>query len=264
VGIAILAFYTFGMPVWQSVLAIIMSFFLAIVACRVCGETDTTPVGAMGKVTQLMYGGIAPGKANVNLMAACVTAGAADSSSDLLIDLKSGYMLGANPRKQFVAQAAGIFMGTFASVIGFSLVVPNADALGTAQFPAPAAQAWRAVAELLSEGLESMHPTVIWAIIIGGSVGIILPLLEKLLPKYKGWIPSAAGLGLAFTFPWDYSLLFFIGAVIGLVLEKKSPKIAEDFTFPVASGIIAGEALMGVALIFLENGRQMLQQILGS
>jgi len=269
IGIVILAYYTFGMPIWQSVLAILLSFFLAIVACRVCGETDTTPVGAMGKVTQLIYGAISPASAstsvsramNVNLMSACITAGAADSASDLLIDLKSGYMLGANPRKQFIAQFAGIFMGTLASVLAFSLVVPNADALGTAQFPAPAAQTWAAVAKLLGEGFSSLHSTAVWAIIIGGSVGILLPLLERIMPKYKAWVPSAAGLGLAFTFAWYYSLLFFIGAVIGLVIEKKYPKVAEDFTFPVASGVIAGEALMGVGLIFWENGPQMLEQL---
>ncbi len=262
-GIVYLAYTTFDMPIWQSTLAIVLSFFLAIVACRVCGETDTTPVGAMGKVTQLMYGGIAPGKPNVNLMAACITAGAADSSSDLLIDLKSGYMLGANPRKQFLAQFAGIFMGTLASVLGFTLVVRTADDLGTAQFPAPAAQAWAAVAKLLGDGFDALHYTVVWAIIIGGAVGILLPLIEKLLPKEKWrvWVPSAAGLGLAFTFPWYYSLLFFIGAVIGLVIEKKWPKASEDFTFPVASGVIAGEALMGVALIFIEKGPQMFEQI---
>ena len=92
-------------------------------------------------------------------------------------------------------------------------------------------------------------------------MGILLPLLERLMPKYKGWVPSAAGLGLAFTFAWYYSLLFFIGAVIGLLIEKKWPKVSEDFTFPVASGIIAGEALMGVALIFWENGPQMFTQL---
>lgn len=267
IGVVVLAYYVFAMPLWLSILAIVLSFFLAIVACRVCGETDTTPVGAMGKVTQLMYGVITPGqlvsrvKMNINLMAACITAGAADSSSDLLIDLKSGYMLGANPRKQFIAQFAGIFTGTLASVVGFTLVVPNADALGTAQFPAPAAQAWAAVAKLLSDGLAALHSTAVWAIIIGGGVGILLPLLEKTLPKYNKWVPSAAGLGLAFTFPWYYSLLFFVGAVIGLVIEKRSPKTAEDFTFPVASGVIAGEALMGVALIFIENGPQMFEQL---
>ena len=57
VALAWLAKATFGMPYWQSTVAVLLSFFLALVACRVTGETDTTPVGAMGKVTQLIFGG---------------------------------------------------------------------------------------------------------------------------------------------------------------------------------------------------------------
>jgi GTPase SAR1 family protein len=49
---------------------------------------------------------------STNLMTAGVTAGAAGSAADLLTDLKSGYLLGANPRKQFIAQAWGIVAGT--------------------------------------------------------------------------------------------------------------------------------------------------------
>src|SRR5690606_28587910 len=108
VAISWLAHYTFGMPYWQSVLAVLMTFGLALVACRVTGETDTTPIGAMGKIMQLTFGvlhpaskaGSAVAAMNVNLMAANITAGAAGSSADLLTDLKSGYLLGANPRKQ--------------------------------------------------------------------------------------------------------------------------------------------------------------------
>ena len=70
VALAWLGHASFGMPVWQSAIAVAMSFLLALVACRVTGETDTTPVGAMGKVTQLAFGALSPGNVNVNLMSA--------------------------------------------------------------------------------------------------------------------------------------------------------------------------------------------------
>ncbi|MHC4350511.1 MAG: OPT family oligopeptide transporter, partial [Planctomycetota bacterium] len=111
VALAWLAHYTFGMPYWQTTLAVVLTFGLALVACRVTGETDTTPVGAMGKIMQLVFGSVSPGNMNVNLMSANITAGAAGSSADLLTDLKSGYLLGANPTKQFIAQFSGIFVG---------------------------------------------------------------------------------------------------------------------------------------------------------
>ena len=117
------------------------------------------------------------------------------------------------------------------------------------------------MAEVLSKGVGSLGPVKIWSIVVGGLVGIVLPLLAKIFPKQEKWIPSAAGIGLAWTFHWYYSLLFFLGAVIAYGFEKGKPKKAEEFIFPVASGIVAGGSLMGVVLIFWENGPQMVQQI---
>ncbi len=274
-GLAVLGHLTFHMPYWQTLIAVVISFALALVACRVTGETDTTPVGAMGKITQLTFGAISPGNMNVNLMSANVTAAAAGASADLLTDLKSGYLLGAHPRKQFIAQFAGIFVGTLIPVVCFNILVPNASVLGGDQFPAPAAQTWKAVAEALSRGLASLEPVKVNLIIIGGLVGIILPLLSRFLqkpethPKHKTyakvlpWVPSPAGLGLAWTFHWYYGLLFFLGALAGGWFEKRHPKAAEDYTFPVASGVIAGESLMGVVLAFWQNGPEMVRRILG-
>ena len=261
IGVVATAYFAFEMPVWMGILAVVLSFFLALVACRVAGETDTTPVGAMGKVTQLMYGAITP-KAmrieqptqtqNVNLMAACITAGVADSASDLLIDLKSGYVLGANPRKQFLAQAAGIFVGTAVTVPVFYLLVPDAQALGADQWPAPAAQVWASVAKLLSQGLDSLHYTAQAALVIGGLVGVALVALSKILPpKARPWVPSPMGIGLAFTFHFYYAFSMFLGGVIGWLFLKRYPKQSKRLTFPIASGIIAGESLMGIFVILL-------------
>ena len=118
------------MPLWQSIVAVLLTFILALVACRITGETDTTPIGAMGKVTQLIFGGLSPGNMNINLMSANITAGAAASAADLLTDLKSGYLLGANPRKQFLAQFAGIFSGTIVTVLCFRVLVPDGSRAG--------------------------------------------------------------------------------------------------------------------------------------
>ncbi|MFH0881364.1 MAG: OPT family oligopeptide transporter [bacterium] len=252
IGVMAVAKVAFGMPLWQSLLAIFLSFFLALVACRTTGETDTSPIGAMGKVMQLAYGAIAPGKTTINLMAANITAGVADSSSALLIDLKSGYILGGNPRKQFLAQFIGIFIGTAITVPSFYLLVPDASALGTDQWPAPAAQVWAGVARLLAAGLESLHPTARIALLVGGAVGIILVVLPRLLPqKARVWVPSPLGLGLAFTFHFWYALSMFIGGVIQYVVSRQNSRAESTFTVPIASGLIAGESLMGIFIILL-------------
>ncbi len=263
VALASLGHASFGMPVWQSAIAVALSFLLALVACRVTGETDTTPIGALGKVTQLTFGALSPGNVNVNLMSANITAGAATSAADLLTDLKSGYLLGAHPRQQFLAQFSGIFVGTVVTVLTFAILVPNAQVLGTDQFPAPAAQTWSAVAIALGQGLSSLESVKLWLIFAGGLVGVVLTLAPVLLPKYQEYLPSAAAFGLAWVFHWYYGLLFFLGALVALLLEKRKPKLAEEFTLPVASGVVAGGSLMGVVLVFWANGGSILNKLLG-
>jgi uncharacterized oligopeptide transporter (OPT) family protein len=264
VGLAWIGHAVFGMPYWQTAVAVLLSFALALVACRVTGETDTTPVGAMGKITQLAFGVLSPGNMNVNLMSANITAATAGSSADLLTDLKSGYLLGANPRQQFLAQFAGIFVGAIVTVLSFRILVPDASVLGSDLFPAPAAQTWRAVAIALSGGLAALGAVKIWSIVVGALVGVALTVLPLLMPeRHHHLIPSPAGVGLAWTFHWHYGVLFFAGALLGWGLEKRHRQLSEELTFPVASGWIAGESLMGVALVMWENAPALLARLLG-
>ncbi len=77
-----------------------------------------------------------------------------------------------------------------------------------------------------------------WCMAIGALVGIFLPLLAKIFPKHEKWIPSAAGIGLAWTFHWYYSFLFFLGAVIGYGFEKndaRNNRRSSCFPWPRAS-----------------------------
>jgi hypothetical protein len=64
-------------------------------------------------------------------------------------------------------------------------------------------------------------------------------------------------------FNWYYGLLFFLGALVALLIERREPKIAKEFTLPVASGVIAGGSLMGVALVFWANGGGILSKFFG-
>ena len=243
--------FAFNTTVFMGLVAVAMTFFLAIVACRATGETDCTPIGAMGKITQLMFGVLAPTNIVTNLMTASVTAGAASASGDLLTSLKTGYILGANPRKQFLAQLAGIFAGVIVVVPAFYLLVPNAEALGTDKWPAPAAQVWAAVARLLANGFSALHPTARWGLLLGGLTGLIIPMLERLFPKHHKFIPSAMGLGMAFVIPFFNSLSMFIGAAIATWLQARKPALAEKYVVPVSAGLIAGESLVGVAIALL-------------
>ena len=257
-GVVFLADRFFSVPWYYGMLGVVLAFVLALVAARATGESDITPVGAMGKIMQLTYGILIPQSTTANLMTASITASSASSSADLLTDLKSGYLLGANPRRQFLAQLMGVIPGTLATVTVFYLLVPDATALNgvgqkAPQFPAPAAQAWKAVAEVFRLGLGNMHPMYRQAIFVGLALGVVMVLLERALPRYKRFLPSATGIGLGLILPFQYPLSMLIGAIIAWAWTRKSSKSAEDYLVPVAAGLIAGVSIMGVIAAFLDS-----------
>jgi uncharacterized oligopeptide transporter (OPT) family protein len=243
-GLIAVQYFAFHIAVWLGLLSVAFSFVVTLVACRATGETDTTPIGAMGKVTQLLYAMLpgAKGIESINLMAAGTTAAAAGAAADLLTDLKSGYLLGANPRRQFLAQFYGVFFGVLAVVPAWYLMVPDKQALEA--FNPPATNMWRAVADLLTQGVNHLPHTALIAILIGALVGCLLPLLETLWPKTRPWLPSAMGLGLAWVVPFQNALSFLIGGLILTVWQKWNRKNSDTFAIPIASGLVAGESLV--------------------
>jgi OPT family oligopeptide transporter len=247
----ILANSLFHVVWWMGVIAVLATFFLVVVAARATGETDITPTGPLSKITQLTFGAIKPGDISTNLMTANITAGSCSHAGDLLTDLKSGYLLGANPRQQFIAQFFGVFAGGLAVVPIYFILIPDASLLGGEKWPAPAALVWRGVAELLSKGVGALPPTARIGLAVGAVVGIALPLLEKAFPKQKKFIPSATGLGLAFTINGFNSVSMFLGALAALLFTRFNKKLADKTIIPVSSGIIAGESLMGVGIAML-------------
>lgn len=241
----------FDIEWWMGAIAVAMSFFIAIVACRATGETDTTPTGALGKLTQISFGVIDPGTAVTNLMAANVTAGVGLHAADLLTDLKSGYLLKADPRQQFWAQFFGVIAGSLFVVPAFRILVPTPDSLGTEQWPAPGAQTWKSVAVMMSNGIDALHPTAQAGLVIGAVLGVVLVLLERFVPKLKPYLPSPTGFGLGFTTPAYNSMNMFVGALIAIWLERTRPEFAEKSLVSAASGIVAGCSLMGVLVAAL-------------
>jgi len=238
-----LQYIAFSIAPHVGFVTVTLSFFLALVACRATGETDITPMSAMGKITQLTVAVLAPGATVTNLMAASVTANIASSSADLLTDLKSGYLLGANPKKQFLAQLSGVFFGVAAIIPAWYLMVPDVAALE--KFEPPSVNVWKAVAMALSKGIQNVPETARWGMLIGGLLGIALAIADKKAPKrFKTYIPSAMGLGLAWVVPFQNSLAFFVGALLSEIWAKINKKNAELYVVPVASGAVAGESLM--------------------
>ncbi len=170
-----------------------------------------------------------------------------------MTDLKSGYLLGAHPRRQFLAQAIGVIAGTLATVVGFHLLVPDASVLtgagsGAPTFAAPSAQTWLAVAQLFQHGVGSLHPMARHGMAWGLLAGALLSALEIALPRRRRWIPSPIGLGLGFILPFFNPFSMLLGAVGAWLWARRNYAHAERYVVPVSSGIIAGESIVSVAI----------------
>jgi len=247
--VVFLMWFLFGIPWWAGVVALPLSVVMGVVASRVTGETDVTPTKALGPATQLIYGGMLPGHLPANIMGANVTGGVGLHAADLLTDLKSGYLLGANPRQQFYAQIFGVIAGAAVVVPAFRLLIPDVSVLGGEEFPAPSVKVWAGVSELLVKGLSTMHSTVRMMAAIGAALGVTLALAERFVPKRFGrFIPSAPGLGIALVVPGANAVSMFLGAALGAIVRAYDKRLADRSVVSVSSGFIAGESLMGVAV----------------
>ncbi len=243
--VVLLQWFLFGIPVWMGVFAVLLALVVALVAARATGETDTTPTAAMGKLVQLIFGGLHPGNMTTNLMTAQASAGVALHASDLLTDLKSGYVLGARPRVQFFAQFFGVIAGSLVVVPAFALLVPDASVFPD-KYAAPTVLAWAAVAQLLAKGVDMLHWTARYALVAGAAMGVLFVVLERALPRWRPYLPSAMAFGLAWTMPAWNSLSMGVGGLAAFALEKKRPRLAAVLVISGASGLIAGESLAGV------------------
>jgi uncharacterized oligopeptide transporter (OPT) family protein len=121
-------------------------------------------------------------------------------------------------------------------------MVPDKKALEA--FNPPATNMWRAVADLLTQGINHLPHTALIAIVIGALVGMALSVIEKLWPKAQPYLPSAMGLGLAWVVPFQNAFSFLIGAVIVCAWRKWNQKNSDTYAIPIASGLVAGESLV--------------------
>jgi uncharacterized oligopeptide transporter (OPT) family protein len=250
----------FGVDRLMALAGVPLLLILALVAANSTALTSTTPVGATSKITQLFYGLIQPGNVKTNIATASITAEVVSNASNLLMDIKPGYMLGAKPRQQAIGHVIGIFAGALFSVPLFFLlftsrVVPgDPESLSTMQsdqFPMPAVTIWKGVAEVLSLGFGNLSPTIVWAVIIAAIVGLVTEVARIVS---KGKFPlSPVGLGLAFVLNFQSSFAFFLGAFFFWVMGRGWKKMKEgegnfwsENVEPICAGLIAGAALIGI------------------
>ncbi|MFM2095469.1 MAG: hypothetical protein RIS70_2593 [Planctomycetota bacterium] len=263
--VAFMAKSFFGIDYWLSVVALALVFVFCLIAINSTGLTSITPIGAMGKLTQLTFGALAPGNKEVNLMTAGITGEVASHAANLLQDIKPGYLLGAKPRQQAIGHLLGIFAGAILSIPVFYLVflkLPASQLFATElsvpyavddKYPMPGATVWKAVADVLAEGIHKIKPTAQFAALAGILVGIVLEVTRIVSRNRFPLSPVAIGLG--FIIPFHTCLSMFAGTFLFWCLERifwrKESRGNEVFVQnqePICAGLIAGGALMGIVV----------------
>lgn len=245
----------FDIPVWAAVVALPLSVVMGFIAARVTGETDTTPTKALGPVTQMTFGAMAPGNLPGNIMSANVTGGVGLHAADLLTTLKTGWLLGAKPRHQVYAQLIGVLAGAALIVPAFNAIIPDPSVLGTDAWPAPSCLVWAGVSDIVSNGLGGLSSAAQTAMVVGLALGIVMAIIEKAAPaKVRTYLPSPAGLGIAMVIPASNSIAMFLGSAIAAILRRRARAVSDRYVVPVASGLIAGESLAGIAIALLIAG----------
>jgi OPT family oligopeptide transporter len=263
---------------WQmGALAIPLIIVLTLIAANATAATSITPTGSLSKITQFTFGILRPTQPQVNLMTALMTTEVASNASNLLMDIKPGYMLGAKPRQQAMGHIIGIVAGAIASTPLFYILflpkhpknpilpvaadAPNVDiqtALTSGEFGFTGAVQWKAIAEFMGgltsgKGLTSLlHPSAIWALGIAAVVGIALELARVFTKGKSPLAPVAIGLG--FVLNPDSSLWMFLGSFFFWVMHKVYSQKEGSFGKklwvlthePVCAGLIAGAALVGI------------------
>lgn len=240
-----------------ALLAVIFGFFFVVVAARIVGivGSSSNPVSGMTIFTLLMTCLILLrfGISGVNGMITAMSVGAVVCiavcmSGDIAQDLKTGYLLGATPRKQQLTEFVGLLAS--ALVMGFT-IFKLGDTFGwveSAAHPKPLLAPQANVMATVVQGV--IGGNIPWTPIM---VGAFLALGIELLGINS--LPVAIGLYL----PLSLSSPIMLGGIVALLI-KKTTKIKEVFRrrqengILFASGLVAGGGLIGVFSAFLIGG----------
>lgn len=209
-----------------------------IILAECVGRTNWSPLSGMTLIAITILVVIASGLGNKAAIISSIMVGAAAcvamaQATDLMLDMKTGYLVGASPRMQGYGQFLGAWLGPIV-VMAMIFILHKAYGLGSARLPAPQAQA-----------LASM---------IQGILGGDIPLQKYIAGAGLGALLSASGIaglgiqvGLGFYLPFNIVLTYTIGTLLRLLTDwKKGKQFSEEVGIPIAAGFIIGESLVGV------------------
>jgi uncharacterized oligopeptide transporter (OPT) family protein len=240
--------------------AILLAVPLGLVALRVLGETNWGPISTMVNLVQAIFGGLAPGDLRASMVSSGITGAVAAESEGLMQDFRAGQMINSTPRILTYMQLLAVPFGAIALAFMYPLLRDTYGIIGEhAQLLSPTSQRWVGFAKIVTQDLSAATLTpaaaMRWAWMkesfgAGVVVGSILTILE-LRKSWHKFLPSPTGMGIAMLIPFNAVTMIFVGAVADRIWKILKPESHERYSIPIASGLIAGEALVAVIIPLL-------------
>ncbi len=250
VAIVLVQHFSLGMPIWEILLALVFTIPLMLVGLRVLGETNWGPISALSNLMQGVFGAISPGNIPTNMAASGLTGTVVATSEGLIQSYKTGHMIGSKPRYLTYVQLLAVPIGAAATAIIYPILREQYGFEGDNALVSPISQKWVGFAKLLGLGIHTLHPSALWALGIGIVLGILFTVLEQ-KGDIRTWVPSPTGIGIGMLVPGSAVASMFVGACIDWAFRRRDPKGVDGWILPLASGFIAGEALIIVILSLL-------------
>ena len=237
---------TFPVNLIGALIIVVFGFFFATVSSRMVGliGSSNNPVSGMTIATLLFATVIlkATGTTGITGMVGAISIGGiicivAAIAGDASQDLKTGYLLGATPKKQQIGEMVGVIAAAFA-IGGVLYLLDAAWGFGTEQLGAPQAMLMKMIIEGVMDG------NLPWTLVF---IGVFLAIAVEIVGIPV--LPFAIGVYL----PVQLNACIMVGGLVRLIFDKmnKEPKekdaiISDGILY--CSGMIAGEGLVGILL----------------
>ena len=229
-----------GRGIVMAVVGTLWIWIAGVILSEAIGRTNWSPLSGMTliAVTILIFISSGLGDTRAAIVSAVMVGAAAcvamSQATDLMLDLKTGYLVGATPRQQQLGQFLGAWLGPIVIMV-LIFVLNEAYVLGSDKLPAPQGQA---LASMVNGIMGGNVPAEKY--LAGAGLGALLSIFQPGL---------GITVGLGYYLPFNIVLTYSIGTALRVVSDRKMGSAwADHVGIPAAAGLIVGEALVGVGV----------------
>jgi uncharacterized oligopeptide transporter (OPT) family protein len=256
VGLVIVQYIFFDLPIWLTIIAILLSVPLMLVGLRVLGETNWGPISQLTNMMQAIFAGLSSGNLTANLAASGTTGTIATQSEAIMQDYKAGQIIGSTPRFLTYSQLIAAPIGALAVALVYPLLrstfgIGTETVAGQTPLTSPISARIAGFADVLSGGFDRLPTYALGAMVVGAVIGVLITLGESLWKDGKKWLPSATGIGIGMMVPGFVVFTMVLGGILMKLWERTDKNSADSLGMPLASGLIAGEAIIAIVMTIL-------------